>query len=185
MAKTKETPKMQILKAEDVPSVSSLSNDERLELIEALQEEIDSRTTAINSKFYIVEGGVATGTAFLKFLNEDAEWKFTEAYGVIECVKEVEAAMKKAQTGAGEIFLQVLPLEAMWFFINKTEGKGLQAARYYHDNLLKPIGGALSRVKADRDEVNELMLRQGGLEAGADFEAPIDPVKAVKENATA
>lgn len=182
MVKEKQANK--ILKAEDVPSVKSLTNEERLELIESLQAEIDARTEEINKKYYIVDGGVETGKAFLKFLNEDAQWKFTEAYGIIECVKEVEAAIKRSQESGG-LFLQVLPLEAMWFFINKMEGKGLAEAKYYHDNLLKPVGSALHLIKSDRDAVNELMLRQGGLEAGADFEEDPAVTEKANENATA
>jgi hypothetical protein len=177
----KETKK--ILKAEDVPSVSSLTNEERLELVEALQKEIDERTAEINKKYYVVDGGADTGKALLKFVVEEAQWKFTEAYGIMECSKELEAAIKKAEVDK-VLFLQILPIEALWFFLNKVEGKGYKEARYYHDQLLKPIGSALHNIKADRDAVNELMLRQGSLEAGADFEQTPTNENAT-ENATA
>jgi len=155
-------------------AVRDMSKEEREETLAILQEEIERRNQEINNKLYIVEGGVTTGENFLKFVTEEAQWKFTEAFGVVEVCKEIEEAIQSAK-GGKELFLKVLPLEALWFFINKVEGKGLEAARYYQQNLLKPVGEALGRVKVDRDAVNELMMQMGSIEAGADFEAAYAP----------
>jgi len=151
-------------------SVRDMSSEERAEAAGLLQEEIERKNQEINNKLYIVEGGAAAGERFLKFISEEAQWKFTEAFGIVEVCKEIEEAIQSAKDGK-ELFLKVLPLEAIWFFINKVEGKGLIEARYYQQNLLKPIGEALGRVKTDRDAVNELMMQMGSIEAGADFEA--------------
>lgn len=161
--------KVKVMKAEDQPAINEMSKEERAELIEALQLEVETRNKEISQKFYLVEGGAAIGERLIKFLTKEAKWKFTEAIGVVEATKELFAATAKAKTDK-DLMLQVLPLEALWFFINKVEGVGLPEAQYYNDNLLKPIAEALGQVKADRDSVNQLMMRQGALEAGADFE---------------
>lgn len=170
MAKTKEA----TLKVEK-SSVREMSADDRAKEVATLQQEIDTRNREMETKLYIVEGGAEVGEKLLKFVTEEAQWKFTEAIGVVEMTKEIEDSVANAK-GGKQLFLRVLPLEALWFFINKVEGKGLEQAKYYATNLLKPIGDALARVKADRDAINDLMMRQGSLEAGADFESEVSPV---------
>ncbi len=140
-----------------------------MELAAALQKEIDQRKKELDEKLYIVEGGEEAGKKLLDFITNKAQWKFTEAMGIIEMTKEIQTAIENAK-GGKELFLRTLPLEALWFFINKVEGVGLAEAKDYHYNLVHPVGQALSRVKGDRDQLNELQMRQGSLEAGADFE---------------
>lgn len=167
MAKTKEA----TLKVER-SSVREMGAEDRAKEIQAIQEEVEARNREMETKLYIVEGGAETGEKLLKFVTEEAQWKFTEAIGVVEMTKEIEDAVANAK-GGKQLFLRVLPLEALWFFINKVEGVGLEKAKYYSTNLLKPVGDALGRIKADRDAINELMMRQGSLEAGADFEQDV------------
>jgi hypothetical protein len=168
--KENEMPTMKVMKADEQMSVSKLSKEERMQMAGELQKEIDSRHKEIETKYYIVQGGAAAGEKLLNFVKNEAQWKFTEAVGIVEMTKEIQKAIDKAKDGK-DLFLQVLPLEALWFFINKVEGVGLEKAAYFHENLIKPVGEALSRVKNDREKINELMMRQGSLEAGADFEA--------------
>jgi hypothetical protein len=169
MSKEK-TATMKVMKNEDLnKSVSELSKEERTQLVADINAEIERRNSEINNKLYIVEGGAEAGERFLKFISEEAQWKFTEAFGIVEVCKEIQEAIQSAK-GGKELFLKVLPLEAIWFFINKVEGVGLEKAKYYQQYLLKPMGEALSRVKADRDAINDLMMKAGSLEAGADFE---------------
>jgi hypothetical protein len=171
MAKQKEA----TLKIEK-SSVREMTAEDRANEVSKLQEEIDARNREMETKLYIVEGGSEVGEKLLKFVTEEAQWKFTEAIGIVEMTKEIEDAVANAK-GGKQLFLRILPLEALWFFINKVEGVGLEKARYYAANLLKPVGDALARVKADRDAINELMMRQGSLEVGADFEEEVAPVK--------
>lgn len=174
---------VQIMSAADQPPIKEMTAEERNELIGALQQEVESRNREISEKYYLVEGGAAIGERFIKFLTKEAKWKFTEAVGVIEATKEVMAATAIAKTSK-DLLLQVLPLEALWFFINKMEGVGLPEAQYFVDNLLKPVAETLGQVKFDREAVNELLMRQGALEAGADFEKELNPAKAVGETQT-
>lgn len=166
---TEKKATMKVMKAEEQPKIQELSAEEKQGLIDAIQEEMDARNKEITEKYYMVEGGASAGEKFVEFLSTEAQWKFTEAIGVLEAIKEINVAITKAKAD-GNLFLQVLPLEALWFFINKTEGVGAEKAKAYHDNLLKPVAESLGRVKADRDAINALAMRQGALEAGADFE---------------
>jgi len=166
---TEKKATMKVMKADEQPKVQELSAEERQDLIAAIQDEMDARNKEITEKYYIVEGGAAAGEKFVDFLSNDAQWKFTEAIGILEAIKEINEAIAKAKTDKN-LFLKVLPLEALWFFINKVDGAGASTAKAYHDNLLKPVAEALGRVKADRDAINALAMRQGALEIGADFE---------------
>lgn len=169
--KENENPIMKVLKTDgqDQPLVSKLSKEERIQMAAELQKEIESRHKELETKYYIVQGGADAGQKLLNFVKNEAQWKFTEAVGIVEMTKEIQKAIDKAKDSK-ELFLQVLPLEALWFFINKVEGVGVEKAAYFHEHLIKPVGEALSRVKTDRDKINDLMMRQGSLEAGADFE---------------
>jgi len=168
MAKKEATLKIE----NEKKSVSTMTADERKKELDILQTEIDNRNRELETKLYIVEGGAAAGEAFIKFATKEAKWKFTEAIGIVEMLKEIEVAVANAKDGK-QLFLRILPLEALWFFINKVEGIGLEDAKYYSDMLLKPVGDALARVKTDRESINELLMQQGSIEAGAEFEAEI------------
>jgi hypothetical protein len=170
MSKMKIEPQdVKVMSANEQPPAHTMTAEERKSLVDAMQKELDRMNAEVREKLYIVEGGMATATYMLDYMKTRAKWKFSEAVGVIECVKELEAAIKKIETRK-ELFLQILPLEAMWFFINKEEGCGLDEAITYRNMLLQPLADALGRAKADRDAINELARRQAALEVGADFE---------------
>jgi hypothetical protein len=145
------------------------------ELQKQLVERINATTEELAKKVYIIEGKVPTAQNILRFLQEDAQWKFTESMGILEAVKEVEKTIADVKKGKSkEISFNPLVIEATYYFLTKVEGKGLADAKYYYDELLKPISDALSRSKGDRQILDQmqrdLATLENALEQGANLD---------------
>lgn len=120
---------------------------------------------------YLVEGGEKTAIAVGFWIENNASWKFTEAMGVIEATKQVRKAIEDIKKGkTKEFLLNNLSLEAIYYFVSKKEGKGLEEARNYYEGLLKPIADGLGRAKHDKDVVKDLEFKLASLENGIDVE---------------
>ena len=109
--------------------------------------------------------------ALKDFISYKAEWKFSESMGVIETAKQLTDVIKDLETGKRkEVMLSHLALEAIYYFMSKETGKGLESAQFYF-NLLKPVTDALSRAKMDKDKkdqmVKDLGTVQDAIERGA------------------
>ena len=149
-------------------------NENRQKMVELLTARIDAKEKDLQTKKYIVQGGLETAESLLSFLKNDAQWKFSEALGIIEAVKQVEEA-KKALTGgkAKEVFVPGLALEAIYYFLTKVESKGLTHAELYVATL-KPISDALGRSKQDRESIDQLVRDRGTLESAIDNNVDIE-----------
>ena len=158
----------------------------RKEMIQQLTEKIESKEKELETKKYLIEGGASTAEAVLTFLKNEAAWKFSEALGVIESVKQIEDANKNIQTGkTKELMVPALALEAIYYFLTKVEGKGLSDASLYVNELLKPVTDALGRSKNDRAEIDQLVRDRGTLESavdnGIDIENEDEILKEIQE----
>lgn len=154
------------------------------ELKDQLEKKIAEKTAELEKKVYILEGKTETAERVKAFLNNEAEWKFTESMGVIEAVKEIEKAIDAIKKGkSSEFTLNPLAIEATYYFLTKKEGKGLTEAYQYYEFLLKPVSDALSRSKADRQVLDQmqrdLATLENAIESGANVEDSL-----VKEIAT-
>lgn len=151
------------------------------ELHTKLVDKINSTTEELAKKVYIIEGKVSTAQNILRFLQKDAQWKFTESMGILEAVKEIEKTIAEIKKGKSkEIYFNPLVIEATYYFLTKVEGKGLDEAKYYHDELLKPVSDALSRSKADRSNLDQMQRDLATLENALEQGANLDD-KLVKE----
>jgi hypothetical protein len=162
-----------------------IRNKMRAELVEKLTAKIDAKQKELETKKYIIEGGVAAGETIGRFLTEKAQWKFSEALGIMESVSQVETAVDAINKGkAKELFVPALALEAVYYFLTKVEGAGLEEAKEYV-NILKPISDALGRSKQDRTELDQLTRDRGTLESaidsGIDLENEDDILKEIQE----
>jgi glutaredoxin 2 len=131
------------------------------------QKQLDEVNDRIKNRGYLVEGGEKTGKHLITWLTTNAAWKFTEALGVIESIKQINSALEDIAKGkTKELMLPNLALEAVYYFISKQEGKGLAEANEYHETLLKPVADALGRAKVDKDKVNTLEFNLASLQQG-------------------
>lgn len=144
-------------------------NEMRAEMVKQLTAKIEAKEKEIENKKYIIEGGSKTASSLIKFLKEDANWKFSEALGVIESTKQIESANSEIiKNKTKELMVPALALEAIYYFLTKVEGKGLDTASEYVNNLLKPVTDALGRSKNDRNEIDQLVRDRGTLESAID-----------------
>lgn len=141
-------------------------NEKRQKMVDLLTAKIEEKNKALESKKYIIEGGAKTADAIIDFLTNDAQWKFSEALGVIEAVKQIEEG-KKGIAKSKELYVSSLALEAVYYFLTKVEAKGLSAAKEYVE-VLKPISDALSRSKQDRQDIDQMVRDRGTLESAID-----------------
>lgn len=145
-----------------------IRNKMRAELVEKLTAKIEAKEKELQTKKYIIEGGASAGETIAFFLKEKAQWKFSEALGIIESVSQFETAAESIKKGkAKELFVPALALEAVYYFLTKVEGKGLREAKLYVE-ILKPISDALGRSKQDRQEIDQLTRDRGTLESAID-----------------
>jgi hypothetical protein len=163
----KDTTLQVVSKKEETAEKTKQAKAKAVELskdLAELKEKIDKRG-------YLVEGGVTTGRALVDYLTNNASWKFTEAMGIMEAVKQVNQAIDNINKGkTKELLISNLSLEAIYYFVSKEEGKGLQQAAFYVESLLKPVADALGRAKVDKDKQKDLEFKIASLEQGLDFE---------------
>lgn len=143
--------------------------------IKALRSEIQTLQEKLEKKGYIVEGGTKRADILVDWLTNDAKWKFNESMGVIEAIRQIKVAADAISKGkTKELYLPNLCLEAVYYFISKVEGVGLEQADFYVTELLKPIADGLGRAKVDKDSIEAK-----GFEL-ASYENGIDPTKEIK-----
>ena len=150
-------------------------NEQRQKLVDLLSEKIEQKEKTIASKLYLIEGEEKVADAVIDFLQNKAQWKFSESLGIMECIRQVnEAKSNITKKKTKQFLIPSLSLEAIYYFLTKVEGVGITQANDYVNNLLKPISDALSRAKSDREEIDQLMRDRGTLEtaieSGADLE---------------
>ena len=144
-------------------------NEQRQKMVDLLTAKIEKAEKDLTTKLYIVEGGKVAGESISDFLTNKAQWKFSEALGVVEAVKQVNDSIDKIKTGkTKEFMITSLPLEAIYYFMTKAEGTGLAEAESFVLSVLKPVTDALQRSKQDRDVLDQLVRDRGTLESAID-----------------
>ena len=144
-------------------------NEQRQKMVDLLTAKIEKAEKDLTTKLYIVEGGKVAGDSISDFLTNKAQWKFSEALGVVEAVKQVNDSLDKIKTGkTKEFMITSLPLEAIYYFMTKAEGTGLAEAESFVLSVLKPVTDALQRSKQDRDVLDQLVRDRGTLESAID-----------------
>lgn len=145
------------------------------ELHTQLSDKINEKKEELAKKVYIVEGKVPTAEKLVKFLENDAQWKFTESMGILEAVKEIEKTIAEVKKGKSkEISFNPLVIEATYYFLTKVEGKGLNEAKYYYEELIKPVSDALSRSKGDRQILDQMERDLATLETALELGGNLD-----------
>jgi len=150
-------------------------------IAEQIKTAIENKSKELETKTYIVEGGKETANHLKDFLTKEAQWKFTEAMGIPEAIKEIDKGVKN-MAKTKELMLNPLAIEATYYFITKVEGKGYDEAIAYYNNLLKPVSDALSRSKADRQELDQMQKDLATIENAIDMGAEVEDsmVKEIK-----
>lgn len=147
---------------------------QRQKLAADLKKKLADFEKELKTKNYLVEGKVETAQKLLSFVNTEAEWKFSEALGIVETASQLTKIKDNLEKGKSkEIMLSHLALEALYYFLSKGTGKGVESAQNYL-TLLKPITDALSRAKQDKDKKDQMVKDLGTLESAIDTGAVSD-----------
>lgn len=173
--KTKEKTATLTIEKKTAQSRLEEKNAQRQKMVDKLTEKIDKTSKVLETKKYIVDGELTSGNAILNFLKTEATWKFTEAKGVVEAVKQIQTAIdgitsKKVK----HLLVDSTALEAIYYFLSKVEKTGLEDAAFYIDNMVLPVSNALGRAKEDRMEFDQLQRDRASLEAAIDSGADLE-----------
>jgi hypothetical protein len=111
-----------------------------------------------NNEYFEVEGNKAYATKLLTFLTEEANWKFTEAYYVIDMQKRLN---EQINNFGEKLKLKSMDVDAFHYFFNKKEGKGIQEAQEFW-SLAKPVLDVMEKTQRVKDtfKVKEEQLQE-------------------------
>lgn len=146
--------------AEKVESVTEIPTGSKVDeaALNKAQEEYDQLKKSMKDKLYGLK--VVTQeilNQLVNFVENEAEWKAMEAFGIELLSKRLSEAKLKSE----HIFLSALETEALYHFLGKTSGKGLKTAKS-HIKLVQIVSDVLNLVKADNLQMQKT---EGTLEA--------------------
>ena len=84
------------------------------------EKELDAYREELTTKKYLVDLKKEDIKTSIDFMNNDAQWKFTESLGIGEVTKDLETSLKKN----GKIFISAVATEALYYYLSKVEGTG-------------------------------------------------------------
>jgi len=129
----------------------------RKNALEKLEKKLEEKTKEREKKLYVINGKLDTCNVLLNYVRKDAEWSFHESIGIIELERQLELSRKKLSSGKlKELMLDSVALEAIYYFLSKYKGKGIEDAKRFYEKYLKPVTEAMSRSNKDKDELNLL-----------------------------
>jgi hypothetical protein len=149
-----------------VLSTNNEKQEHRKKLAEFLENKLNKKRGELMEKKYVISGGLDTARALHNFLKNEAQWKFNEALGIIEGCRVLNEEIFKLTSATSDHELELGPvtIEALYYFLTKEEGKGLEKAESFINNLLRPINEALTAYKTEWTEVNQMERDLGTLQ---------------------
>lgn len=152
----------------EVVSTTNEKQEKRKILAEFLENKLNAKREEVAAKRYPVSGGLLTAKALYQFVKNDAQWKFTESLGILESARVLDeqvSLLSGKEPKATELTLTAITIEAIYYFLTKEEGRGMNSkTATYVNNLLRPIIEALSASKNDREEINQMERDLGTLQ---------------------
>lgn len=152
-----------------------LSDVQAKALNEAI-EKLQKTFAETEKKKYLVDLKKEDIEMLSKFMANDAPWKFNESLGIVE-VNRVLAEAKKT----GKLFIGSVPVEAIWYYLSKVEGKGNNTSTTSitdvesYLRIVKPFFKVRDAIAADQEVLKKLEFiiecRKQGIEPDATLEA--------------
>ena len=152
---------------QDLTPVSPLNEFQHAALTQA-QNELEDLRKELSAKKYLLDVDKKDVELLKTFIANDAVWKFTEALGIVEVTKELDAIKD------GKLFIKALAIEAIYYYMSKVEGTGTKPDGVSFPSIteylriLKAITVGVERVKADNEKINNaefvLAARMEGIE---------------------
>ena len=174
---TKHTGKvknMEVEKIEKTPIDVDGKLEQRTKLLATLKENVAKFEKDLETRKYLIEGQEHIASLLLDFIDNKAEWKFSEALGIVETSKQISEILEAIRKGkTKEVMVSHLALEALYYFMSKSAGSGLDSAKQFVF-LLKPISDALGRAKQDKDKKDQMYKDIASVESAIDTGAVSD-----------
>lgn len=167
MSKTKTAPKTVKLTTSKEEKETKIKVDQAA--IEKLEEEIQNIRKEQETKVYIITKDKTIGNALDNFIRNESRWKYTEVLGVMELGKQIS---KFVDNDEKSLVLDATAVQALYYFVGKVEGTGLDSAISYYNTVLKPVSDAATRVDSDKKNLEMLEFRKVSLEQGIDPDNP-------------
>jgi hypothetical protein len=153
----------------EIEKVSTL-NDTQAESLAKAEAELKTLATEIESKKYLLSINDADMDLLRQFILKDAQWKFTEALGIVEIEKE----LKLAKSSDGNYYLGAIATEAIYYYMSKIEGNGKKVKSTsitsvdVYLRILRGITSSIEFIKKDTEKRNklefEVAARREGIE---------------------
>ena len=127
------------------------------EALEKAQAELESYRKELEEKKYLADVNPAQIKSILDYVSNEAPWKFTEALGIKEVAKEMEACAKK-----GKLFMNAISFEALYFYLSKIEGTGMSTTSKHISSLedyltiLKAINVVRNVISHENEKLKEM-----------------------------
>lgn len=148
--------------------VTSLTDFQK-EALEKAEKDLDVLRDEIMKKKYLIDLSKSDIVLINNFNNNDAPWKFTECLGIVEIEKELKESVK-----SGKLYIGAMPIEAIYYYLSKVEGKGKTTNTTTFTNLedyirvLKAITTGMERMKIDNEQLRNaefvVAARREGIE---------------------
>lgn len=144
------------------------------EALKNAQEKLDAFNKELETKKYLVDLSKEDVDILVKFITEDAKWKFMEALGIGEVKKELDKSVDKS----GKVFITAVAIEAIYYYLSKVEGVGSSVdspaigtvEKYL--KILKGINSARGSVGIDNEKKKQLEYNLACAAEGLDPENP-------------
>jgi hypothetical protein len=133
-------------------------NDIQLSALKQAQDELDNLKKELEEKKYYSDLSDKDGKILIKFLEEDAQWKFMECLGINEVSKAINSSIDKSK----KIFMGATAFEALYYYLSKVEGTGKKVnSKSIGDvdtymRLLKAVNTVRAAASLDNEKLKEL-----------------------------
>ena len=159
--------------------VASPLTDFQKDALIVAEKELEALKAKMEDQKYLVDLDKKDVQAIADFIQNDAQWKFTEALGIVEASKELKKATKD-----GKLFTKSIAIEAIYYYMSKVEGNGTgtnaKAFATVDDYIraFKGIANAVERIKADNEKVRHaefvVAARREGIDPDSSLTTPTE-----------
>jgi len=161
---------------DNVRNLTPEEQEIKIKELNTLLEEKKEHTELLKEKVYLVEGGKKIALGILFFLENYAQWQYTESMGIVEVNKIIKHASEELVDKKDKFFLKSLELEALFYYLRKSGGTGLKEATEFIDEvspIINPVIAALNKSASEKkrveDEINQAHLDLASAEEGIEI----------------
>ena len=155
------------------PDVSNIATEEQ---VSVAKQEFEKELNGLRNHKFLIRLDAENIQNLLNFIENDAKWKFRNAYGIVECFNEVGKAKELSiKEGTDGIYLDNITLEALAYFLHQHEGVGLATAKSYI-GIIDPVFEAMQEASKWKNKIESLRKKYILLEDSFEQQIAIETV---------